>query len=88
MPCSYTDIAVPNFDQKALEYPLSPTVLKTFRVDAFVLWPHGKDTVSLFLDHTNASTDPTEKIRFTMEAAESRKYLEFIDLQLKGDMGK
>ena len=42
MPCSYTEIAVADFGQKALEYHFSPTALKTFRED---------DTLSLFLEH-------------------------------------
>ena len=50
MPCSYAEIAVADFGQKALEYHFSPTSLKTFREDAFVLWPHSTDTLSLFLE--------------------------------------
>ena len=61
MSCSYADIAIAGFDKEALEYHLSPTMWKRFRDDVFVLWPHGRESLVLFLDYINI-LDPTEKI--------------------------
>ena len=47
--CSYVDIAIADSDKEALEYHLSSTTWKRFRDDAFVLWPHGREYLVLFL---------------------------------------
>ena len=78
MSCSYADIAMGDFDKEALEYHLSPTKWKRFRDDVFVLWPHGRESLVLFLEYIN-TLDPTEKIRFTMEV---------VHLKLKWEDGK
>ena len=87
MSCCYADIAMADFDKEASEYRLTPTTWKRFRDDIFVLWPHGRESLVLFLDYIN-TLDPTEKIKFTMEVAEPGNYLEFLDLKLKWESGK
>ena len=82
MSCSYADIAVADFDKGASEYHLRPTKWKKFRDDIFVLWPHGREYLVLFLDCIN-TLDPTQKIKFTMEVTEPGNDLEFLDLKLK-----
>ena len=77
--CSYADIVMTDFDKEALEYHLNPTTWKRFRDDVFVLWPHGRESLVLFLDYIN-TLDPTEKIKFIMEVAEPGNSLEFLDL--------
>ena len=85
MSCSYADIAMADFDKEASEYHLTPTTWKRFRDYIFVLWPHGRESLVLFIDYT---FDPTENIKFTMEVAESGNYLGFLDLKLKWESGK
>ena len=68
-----------DFDKGVLEYHLRQTMRKRFRDNIFVLWLHGTESLFLFLDCINI-LDPTQKIKFTMEVAESGKFLEFLDL--------
>ena len=82
MSCSYADIAMEYFDKEALEYHLSATTWKRFMDDVFVLWPHGRESLVLFLGYINI-LDPAEKINFTLKVAEPGNYLEFLDLKLK-----
>ena len=79
----YLDLCSKNIPQ----YHLSPTALKRFRGDIFVLWPHGRESLVLFVYYIN-TRDPTQKINFTMEVAEPGIYLEFLDLKLKWENGK
>ena len=76
MPCSYAYIAMVDFDKEALQYHLSPTTWKMFRDDIFVLLPHGREFLVLFQDNIN-TLDPTQKIKVTMEVAETDDHLEF-----------
>ena len=85
--CHYVEIAMEDFDKEASEYHLSPTTWKRLRDDVFVLWPHGRESLVLFLDYIN-KLDPKEKITFTMEVAERGNYLEFFDLKLKWEDDK
>ena len=87
MSCSYADIAMADFYREALEYHLSPTTWKRFRDNVFVLWPHGRESLVLFLEYIN-TFDPTKKIRFAMEVAEPGNCLEFLALKLKWEDGK
>ena len=87
MSCSYADIAMAYFGKGGLEYHLSPTTWKRFRDDFFVLWPHGRESLALFLDYIN-TFDLTQKTKFTMEVAEPGNYLEFLELKLKWKNGK
>ena len=38
MSCSYADLALATFDNRALAYNCSPTIWKRFRDDVFVVW--------------------------------------------------
>ena len=87
MSCSYADIAMEDFDKEASEYHFTPTTWERFRDDIFVCWPHGRESLVLFLDYIN-TLDPTKKRKFTMEVAEPGNYLEFLDLKLKSENGK
>ena len=87
MSCSYADIAMADIDKEALEYHLSPTIQKRFRDDVFALWPHGRQSLILFLDHIN-TLDPVDKVKYTMEIAEPGNYLEFLDFKRKWEDGK
>ena len=82
MPCSYGDIAIEQFDKKALEY--NPAVIgwKRFRDDIFLAWPHSAEDLNLFFNNMN-NIDRTKKIQFTMEVG--KDVLEFLDLKLKLD---
>ena len=82
MSCCYADIPMADFEEGAIEYHLSPTTWERFRDDIFVLWPHGREFLVLFLYYIN-TLDPTQKIKLTMEVAEPGNYLEFLDLKLK-----
>ena len=53
----------------------------------FVFWPHGRESLVLFLDYIN-TLDLTQKIKFSIEVAEPVNYLEFLDLKLKWENGK
>ena len=53
----------------------------------FLYWPHGRESLVSFLDYIN-TLDPTEKKKFTTEAAVPRNCLEFLDLKLKWENGK
>ena len=48
----------------------------------FVPWPHGRESLVLFLDYINI-LDPTQKIKFTMEIAEPGNYLDFLYFKIK-----
>ena len=81
MSCSYGDIAIEQFDKKALKY--NPAVIgwKRFR-GIFLVWPHSAEDLNLFFNYMN-NIDRTKKIQFIMEVA--KDVLEFLDLQLKFD---
>ena len=81
MSCSYSDIAMAHFDNKAQNYTLKPTVWKRFRDDVFSVWTHNINTLPAFLDYLN-NIDSTGKIKFTMQIADENG-LEFLDLKLK-----
>ena len=82
MSCSYDDIAIEQFDKKALEY--SPAVIgwKRFWDDIFLVWPHSAEDFSLFFIYMN-NIDRTKKIEFTTEVA--KDVLEFLDLKFTFD---
>ena len=43
--CSYSNIAMSNFDIAALQYHLQPTLWERFRDDVLTIWTHGTDTL-------------------------------------------
>ena len=77
MSCSCGDIAMEQFDKKALEY--NPPIIgwKRFRNDIFLVWPHSAEDLNLFFNYMN-NIDRTEKIQFTIV----KVVLEFLDLKL------
>ena len=82
MSCSYGDIAIEQFDKKALEY--NPVVIgwERFQDDIFLVWPHSAEDLNLFFNYMN-KIDRTKKTQYTMEVA--KDVLEFLDLKLKFD---
>ena len=81
MSCSYGDIAIEQFDKKALEY--NPVVTGWKRLqDIFLVWPHSAEDLNLFFNYMN-KIDRTKKTQYTMEVA--KDVLEFLDLKLKFD---
>ena len=57
-------------------YHLKPSLWLRYVDDTFVIWPHGRQSLDLFLDHLN-SLHP--KIEFTMEVEENNR-LAFLDV--------
>ena len=51
LPCSYSDIAMAHFDNRAENYALKSTIWKRFRDDIFSVWGHNVDTLPAFLDN-------------------------------------
>ena len=80
MRCSYSDIALYNFDLKALNYKAGWLCWERFRGDVFVLWNHSLEELNKFFDFMN-SIDTSGKIKFTMSVA-TQSTLEFLDLSL------
>ena len=81
MSCSYADIAMAKYDSLANEFHQKSKIWKRFRDHIFILWEHGTDTLSSFLDYLNGM-DTTGKIKFTMDIA-GENGSEFLDLKLK-----
>ena len=81
MSCSYSDIAMAHFDNRAENYTLKPTVWKRFRDGVFSVWTHNSNTLLAFLNYLN-NIDSTGKIKFTMQIKDENG-LEFLDLKLK-----
>lgn len=66
-----------NFEDIALETAeLKPVCFYRYVNDTFVIWPHGKDKLQVFLKHLNSLHN---NIRFTMEIEEDAK-LPFLDV--------
>ena len=87
MSCSYSDIAIASYDNKALNYHRKPETWKRFRDDVFVVWTHSAASLPCFLEYLNG-IDNIGKIRFTMQIADAEKCLEFLYLKLKCFSGK
>ena len=74
-----TDIFMADFEEEAISTSsLKPSVWLRYVDDTFVIWPHGRDTLDLFLEHLN-SRDPS--IQFTMEVEENGM-LPFLDVHV------
>ena len=63
--CSYSDIPMEGYDNKALMYDFPPKMWKRFRDDVFVVWTHDTAKLPSFLDYLN-NIDETRNIKFTM----------------------
>ena len=79
MSCSYSDIAIEQFDKKALEY--NPPVIgwNSFGDYILLVWPHSAEDLNLLFNYM-INIDKTKKIQFTMEVAQD--VLEFLQLRL------
>ena len=66
MSCSYADLALATFDNRALPYNCSLTAWKRFWYDIFLVWSHWSAALNLLLDYLN-NLDDTGKIKFTMQ---------------------
>ena len=53
MSCSYSDIAIKQFDKKALKYNPPVTGWKKFRDDIFLVRPHAAEDLTLFFNDMN-----------------------------------
>src|SRR5699024_2324993 len=69
------------FERTAIEsFRLKPKVWLRYVDDTFVVWPHGRDLLNVFLQHIN-SIHPN--IKFTMEVEKDNK-LSFLDVLVEG----
>lgn len=67
-----------DFEEKALnQATLKPTCWYRYVDDTFVIWPHGKDNLTEFLEHLNGLH---KNIQFTMEIEDGR--LPFLDIDI------
>ena len=67
-----------DFEEKALnQVTLKPTCWYRYVDDTFVIWPHGKDNLTEFLDHLNGLH---KNIQFTMEIEDG--HLPFLDIDI------
>ena len=82
MSCSYGDIAIEQFDKKALEYNPAVVDWKRFQDGIFLVWPHFAEDLNLFFNYMN-NIVRTKKIQFTMEIG--KDVLQFLDLKFQFD---
>ena len=80
MSCSYSDIAMAHFDNRAENYTVKLTVWKRFRDDVFSVWTHNINALPAFQNLNNI--DSTGKIKLTTQITDQNG-LEFLDLKLK-----
>ena len=66
MSCSYGDIAMAVYEEKAMGHPSKSLISKRFRDDVIALWIHSSEDANHYLDYLN-TIDASGKIRFTME---------------------
>ena len=81
MSCSYSDIAMCQFNLKALSYTPKVLCWKRFRDDIFAVWNHSLQELHKFFEFMK-SIDTSGKIKFTMSVAIKNSVLEFLDLSL------
>ena len=68
-----------DFEEKALnQATLKPTCWYRYVDDTFVIWPHGKENLTDFLEHLNGVH---KNIQFTMEIEEDG-HLPFLDIDI------
>lgn len=73
-----TNLLMEYFETKAIESsPLKPKLWKRYVDETYIIWPHEKDKLDIFLKHLNNQSD---SIQFTMEVEEncSLPFLEFL----------
>ena len=81
MSCSYSDIAMAVYDEKAMDHPFKPLIWKSFRDGVIALWIHSNEYANLYLDYLY-TIDASGEIRFAMET-ESENGLELLEIRLK-----
>ena len=64
--CSYRDISLAVYVEKAVDHPFKPLILKRSHGDVIPLWIHSDEYLNNYLEYLN-STDASGKIRFTVE---------------------
>ena len=70
------NVYMEHFEQEAISSTTDkPKFLVRYVDDTFVIWPHGRDSLTLFHQHINNMRDP---IKFTMEIEEERQ-IPFLD---------
>jgi len=66
-----------DFETRTIEsFPLKPKLWKRFVDDTFIIWPHGKEKIIIFLQHLN---NQSNSINFTM-AMEENGSLPFLNI--------
>jgi len=69
-----------HFKTKAIDSsPLKPRLWKRFVNYTYIIWPHGKEKLDIFLNHLNSQSD---SLQFTMEMEENGS-LPFLDILVK-----
>ena len=69
-----------HFEQTALKSaPFRPKLWIRYVDDTFIIWPHNRINLGLFLKHVNSVRD---QIQFTMEK-ESEGQIAFVDVLVK-----
>ena len=63
MSCSYSDIAIPVYDEKAMDQPFKPLIWKRFRHDRFALQFHSDEDANHYLNYLN-TIDGSGKIYY------------------------
>ena len=75
---SYANLFMTKFEDKYIyTYPLHPQLWKRFIDDIFLIWPHGMNSLTKFIEHLN-TVHPT--IKFTSDISETR--ISFLDLTI------
>ena len=73
---SYANLLMTKFEDKYVcTYPLKPQLWKMFIDDIFLIWPHGINSLTKFIEHLN-TVHPT--IKFNSDISETR--ISFLDL--------
>ena len=79
--CSYSNIVMTVYDEKANDRSFKPLIWKCFREDVIVLWIHNDEDVNHCLDHLN-KIGASCQIRFTMQTENENDH-EVLNLKLK-----
>ena len=80
----YANLFMTKFEDKYVyTYPLQPQLWKWFIDDIFLIWPHGMNSLTKFIEHLN-TVHPT--IKFTSDISETR--ISFLDLTIYKEQSK
>ena len=66
MSCSYSEIAMAVYDEKAMNHPFKHLIWKRFRDDVIALRIHSEEDVNHYLNYLN-TIDASGEIRFTIQ---------------------